>query len=419
MIWHIMKKQALIFWRNPTELILLLALPMLLIVILSLSLGSFFNSNEVNLDVKVGMIDEGETDKQLQDFEKMLDEKDIPKDDQQAILQGAKSFNPVEIFREGVLGEMGDSVEVQALDLSEKSTALEDEDYTAVIEVPDDFLLKTWQHSFLDGEDIGTWQIDYNQEAGTDGSVIKEAISQFQEQLTLSQYAVQEGKSPETFFESSENFGKEKTLDGNNIVETKEYYTIGMVVMNVLFMASAISSFAFMEKEKHIFNRIILANVTGKTYFTGIFLATTVFAFLQMLLIFTFAWLVFDVSWSNMGTFFIITAALACAVGGMAVLLSIIAYRIKSETIINMFGSIIVSVLAFIGGSFFPIGDFSDVFQTMGNYTPNGAAMTAYLELLKGNDGFTIWKHVFVLVGFSVALLGVAIGLYPKRGQQI
>src|SRR5699024_3908631 len=105
------------------------------------------------------------------------------------------------------------------------------------------------------------------------------------------------------------------------------------------------------------------------------------------------------------------------AVGGLAVLLSIIAYRIKAETIINIFGSAIVSVLAFIGGSFFPIGNFFNFFRIIGNMTPNGAAMTAFLVLLKGNEGLVIWQDVFLLIGFAVLFLGISIGMYPKRGQ--
>src|SRR5699024_1321019 len=103
MIWDIMKKQALISWRNPTLLNMLLAVPMLLIVILSISLGSFLNSGEQDLDIKIGMINEGDAGEQLTKLEQRLDEKDIPKKEQQTILQGAKAFDLVTIFREDVL----------------------------------------------------------------------------------------------------------------------------------------------------------------------------------------------------------------------------------------------------------------------------------------------------------------------------
>src|SRR5699024_1060716 len=124
MIWDIMNKQALIFWRNPTVLIILLALPMLLIVILSISLGSFFNSGEQDLDIKISMINEGDAGEQLTKLEQRLDEKDIPKKEQQTILQGAKAFDLVTIFREDVLADVEDTLELKIIKPTEKHAAL-------------------------------------------------------------------------------------------------------------------------------------------------------------------------------------------------------------------------------------------------------------------------------------------------------
>src|SRR5699024_9562183 len=146
MIWDIMKKQALIIWRNPTVLIMLLALPMLLIVILSISLGSFFNSGEQDLDIKIGMINEGHADEQLTKLEQRLDEKDIPKKEQHTILQGAIAFYFVTIFREYVIADEEDTLELKIIKPTEKNAALKDKDFSAVIEVPDNFLLNTWQY---------------------------------------------------------------------------------------------------------------------------------------------------------------------------------------------------------------------------------------------------------------------------------
>src|SRR5699024_4912341 len=109
-----------------------------------------------------------------------------------------------------------------------------------------------------------------------------------------------------------------------------QYYTIGMAVMNVLYIATAISSFTFMEKENHIFNRFIWANVSGREYFTGVFVSGVIFAIIQLLLIFGFAWWIFGVSWSNIVAFLGITTALALAVGGFSVFLTSITYRINS-----------------------------------------------------------------------------------------
>src|SRR5699024_8109970 len=113
MRWDIMKKQALMLWRNPTALIKLLELLMLLNVILSIALCSFFNSGEQDLDIKIGMINEGDAGEQLTKLEQRLDEKDIPKKEQQTILQGAGAFDLVTIFREDVLADVEDTVELK------------------------------------------------------------------------------------------------------------------------------------------------------------------------------------------------------------------------------------------------------------------------------------------------------------------
>src|SRR5690625_6912958 len=49
-------------------------------------------------------------------------------------------------------------------------------------------------------------------------------------------------------------------------VDAKEYYTIGMAVMNVLFIASTIGSYAYREKRTHVFNRIIVADIPRWKY---------------------------------------------------------------------------------------------------------------------------------------------------------
>src|SRR5699024_8611157 len=124
MIWDIMKKQALILWRNPTVLIMLLALPMVLIVILSISLGSSYNTEEQDLDIKIGIINERDAGEQLTKLEQRLDEKDIPKKEQQTILQGAEAFDLVTIFREDVLADVEDTLELKIIKPTEKHAAL-------------------------------------------------------------------------------------------------------------------------------------------------------------------------------------------------------------------------------------------------------------------------------------------------------
>jgi ABC-2 type transport system permease protein len=91
----------------------------------------------------------------------------------------------------------------------------------------------------------------------------------------------------------------------------------------------------------------------------------------------------------------------------------------KSEVITNFFSSIIVAVFAFLGGSFFPIGDLSKTIQFLGNLTPNGAGMTAYLSVLRGDGITSILDHLTFLGLFAIILIVVAALSFPKRGQTV
>lgn len=200
-------------------------------------------------------------------------------------------------------------------------------------------------------------------------------------------------------------------------VTSKGYYTVAMAVMNVLFIASTIGSYAFREKQSNVFNRIIVSDVSQWIYFIGIFISTAIFAFIQLLIIFGASWIIFGIVWENLTAFIMITIGLSCAVGGVGVLLTAISYRLNTEVLINYFQSLIISVLAFLGGSFFPVGDFSKLVRVIGDLTPNGAGMSAYLMILRGSEISNITDYLLYLGLFSVILIIIAIISFPKRGQ--
>src|SRR5699024_12731884 len=104
------------------------------------------------------------------------------------ILQGAEAFDWVTIFREDVLADVADTLELKVIKPTEKHAALKDKDFSAVIEVPDDFLLNTWKYIFLEEGEAGTWKIDYNHDKTMQAVATKEIISKFQNQSTLNIY---------------------------------------------------------------------------------------------------------------------------------------------------------------------------------------------------------------------------------------
>ena len=126
--------------------------------------------------------------------------------------------------------------------------------------------------------------------------------------------------------------------------------------------------------------------------------------------------MIYGVAWP-VSPFIIVTIFLSMAVGGLSTLLTAISYRMNSESVINFFSTILIAFLALLGGSFFPIGEISNVIQWVGDFTPNGASMSAYLALLRGDEFIQIIPHLSFLLIFTAILLLVAVFSFPKRGQ--
>lgn len=415
MVWEIIKKQLVVFVRNPQQLFLLLILPVILIVILSVSLSSFMNGETIAIDAKVAIVQHENEKEQLEEFKQLLENTPIEEIDKQEILHAAEQFTVIPLLKE--LFDSIDSMEMVEIPIAEKEEVLKTDEYTVVIEVPENFILDVYQTMLL-GENVTPKLKLYENEGKQLASVaVKSVLDHFQEQLTLTTLAKKNGVDPMILQEQlREEIGSVEAVSQSGKIGSKEYYTIGMAVMNTLFIASAVGSFAFMEKKLQVFNRIILANMSRWSYFIGIFFSAVIFSFIQLLVIYGFSWIVFGVKWSVL-PFIVVTLCLAFAVGGVAVLLVAISYRSDSEVAVNIFASIIVAILSLLGGSFFPIGDHSDLIQTIGNFTPNGAAMTSYLTILREGNLFDSVNQLIYLISFSILMILIAIMSFPKRGQ--
>lgn len=415
MIWEIMKKQGLIFMRNPQQLFLLLLLPIILVVILSFSLSSFMDGDTLQIEAKVALINNADEKGELAKFVQQVENATLPEKAKQTIISSATEIPLITILNESFAAV--DLMEIEEITLNEKEAALTNDKFTAVIEIPENFLIESFQAMYLGKGDPGTIFVYDNKGNPLGATAVRSVIEYIEEQFTITAFAVSHQINSSLLQEKMEaNLGKVETVNQSEKIGSKEYYTIAMAVMNTLFMASAIGSFAYMEKQTQVFNRIILSNISRWSYFSGILVSGTIFSFIQLIVIFGFSWLVFGITW-HIPSFLIVTLCLACAVGGFSVLLAVISYRANSETVINLFSSTIIAVMALLGGSYFPIGDYSNLIQTIGDFTQNGAAMTAYLSLLRGNTLIDSSTQLSFLMMFTVMLLLVAILSFPKRGQ--
>lgn len=419
MLWQIVKKQGLTLIRNPQQLFLLIGLPIILITILSIALGGFMSGKAMTIDVKVAIIENEDEEVQVERFIAGIENSGLPDEAVQTIISGITQFTPIYTLKEEVFGELSDLVQLDIVTPSEKNKILADDSYAALIEVPNNFTYDILQKVYLNNDDNTSLQFYVNDDKYLGSKITEEILKEYEEQLSLITYASKNKIDienlmidPESIVSYTRSYHEE-----SEPVTSKGYYTVAMAVMNVLFIASTIGSYAFREKQSNVFNRIIVSDVSQWIYFIGIFISTAIFAFIQLLIIFGASWIIFGIVWENFTAFIMITIGLSCAVGGVGVLLTAISYRLNTEVLINYFQSLIISVLAFLGGSFFPVGDFSKLVRVIGDLTPNGAGMSAYLMILRGSEISNITDYLLYLGLFSVILIIIAIISFPKRGQ--
>lgn len=422
MILQIVKKQGLIFLRNPQLLLLLVGLPIILIAILGASLGDMMNGEAPTINAKVAWIEHGSEQKQVDKFMQDVEKSQLPSGAKEAIQTNAEQFMFMKNLKQDVFGneKLDKIIELETVKPSEKDEIIKDDSYSAVIEVPENFTYDTLYNTILGKGDPSSLKVYKNEGKQVGSNIVTEIIKGFQEQLALMQFAGTHQLSMDAIqVDTGAITGNLTSINQKKPITSQKYYAVGMAVMNVLFVASTIGSFAFQEKKIHVFNRVILANVSRWVYFIGIFASGAIFGFLHLLIVFGVSWLLFGIAWPSLLGFLFVTFGLAIAVGGLAVLLTAISYRINSEVITNYFSSIVVSVIAFLGGSFFPIGDFSKSIQFLGNLTPNGAGMTAYLTLLRGDGISAVLDQFFFLSLFAFLLVVIAGFSFPKRGYTL
>src|SRR5690625_7404854 len=94
-------------------------------------------------------------------------------------------------------------------------------------------------------------------------AAVKSIVNTFQEDLTMSVFATKNLIDPTILEqEAGMGLGETESIGQNESTSSREYYTIGMAVMTVLYLATAIGSLAFREKPSHALTRAILSSDT-------------------------------------------------------------------------------------------------------------------------------------------------------------
>ncbi|MED3571861.1 ABC transporter permease [Cytobacillus praedii] len=420
MITQLIKKELLMVWRRPRELVILLFMPFVLITILGAALGTIIDGEAPDLNIKLAVIQKDDIVHGEEKIIKKMESLPLSPEEKAGAIEGIKSLNPIRILLDNVFASEEFKESIQVTEMESMPSDKEALKYSGVLEIPAGFTEQFYLHAFFNEEEVPKLNLKLNESNTLEGGVLKDIFTSFQEDISLWSVLPSLGIDPEKLQNSFiSKVGNTETITKTKPINAVSYYAIGMCVMFMFYVAGNSASMALEEKESQIYGRILLANVPVPIFFIGIFVSTIIITFVQMNILFGLSALIHGVSWPNVIDYFVVTFILCVMVGGFAVFISAINYRSNSRSATQIFSSFFIPIIAFVGGSFIPVSQIGGFFEIISQYSPGGAGISAYYKIMQGFPLSDVSGQLLSVAITTVLLLLLAFLIQPRRGEAI
>lgn len=416
MFWQMVKKEILMIWRRPRELVVLLLMPFILITILGSALGAIMNdgSESDSLHAKLLVVLKDDSVKAQKETVAEIENSLLSPEEKKAQLETIYSVDPISVF----LNEIKENKELKKIVAvtvveEEKDAEQKESDYTGILTIPSGFTEQFYDKLLYDKEISAAWSFKEADSTSLAATVLKDILVSYQQELSYAKTAAELNSGytmvTETLAGSSESVTKKKEVD------SFAYYAIGMCVMFVFYVASTVASFAYQQKEAYMYQRILLANVKPYTFFLGIFVSSFLLSFIQLHLLFGLSALIYGVVFSSFIPYFIVTVLLNIMAASFAVFTAALSFRADSSNVPTLVTNLLIPILAFAGGSYFDLSAIGGFMEYLGEYSPAGAAITAYIKVYQGYSIMDISGQIEAILLFSSALLLLAFALLMRK----
>ncbi len=422
--------------RDRKEMLVLLLMPVVLISILGAALGGQFNPGEGTLTVRMALVDQGDRQQQWEHFRMEADQVDLDPAFSGLLEELGQELSLPDLFQDTLTGpDWGETFEITQVATEEQAhMLLQNGEVHGYWLFPEDYRLATWRQMFLrSDQSVPDLELVLGRDTGLRGRIASGITAGFLDQMNLGKeltYAL-----GETLFTSEradlqqvmtrmEELGADVIgpgVDGQderlNTITAFEYYAVGMAAMFALYTAIFIAHGSYREKRDHVFDRLLLAGISPVSYMSSKMIAGTILSMVQVLILFGFSRMVHGVHFPDPLSFAAVTLGLCLAVGSLATLLISLSFRRNSPELIGLFDGGVVTVMAFLGGSFIPVQNTSDALWVLGGWLPNGAALRGYLSILRGAEASVTLSTLIPSLLTTTAVLMLAIMIFPRRSE--
>jgi len=185
------------------------------------------------------------------------------------------------------------------------------------------------------------------------------------------------------------------------------FYAAAIGVMFLLFTASGSAGSLLDEAESGTIDRVLSSRIDMTGLLAGKLLFNSLLAFIQLTVMFLWAWAVFKVDFfSHIPGFAVMGICTSLAVAAFGMLLASVCH---TRAQLGALSTLLILMMSAIGGSMFPRVFMSEALQRAGLWTINAWAIDGFTKVFwRDLPVSALWPQVSVLLGVSVVLFGVA-----------
>ena len=185
------------------------------------------------------------------------------------------------------------------------------------------------------------------------------------------------------------------------------FYAAATGVMFLLFTASGSAGALLDEAESGTLDRVLSSHVTMTTLLAGKLAYNTLLAFVQLTVMFLWAWAVFKLDFfTHIPGFVVMGLCTAFAVAAFGMLLASICH---TRAQLGALSTLLILTMSAIGGSMFPRFLMSEAMQKAGLFTINAWAIDGFTKVFwRDLPVWDLWQQVSVLLAVGVVLFVIA-----------
>jgi ABC-2 type transport system permease protein len=185
------------------------------------------------------------------------------------------------------------------------------------------------------------------------------------------------------------------------------FYAAAIGVMFLLFTSSSAGGSLLEEAESGTLDRVLSSRVTMGTLLAGKLCYSWLLAFLQLVLMFVWAWLVFKLDFvPHIPGFLVMGLSTAFAVGAFGMLLASLC---RTRAQLGPLSTLLILIMSSVGGSMFPRFLMPEAMQKAGLLTINAWAIDGFTKVFWRDEPVShLWPQVLVLLAVGVVLSAIA-----------